>query len=126
MTVTTDAKTAKALRDAQYGLLTAVAVDAEVSLATVSKVVHRRRDVAEATRAKIEALLDSRGYVRPWEAAARRPRQILAVFRDLVSPYTLEITRGIVDAAAAYGVDVVLGTTSSQIGRASCRERVWR
>ena len=112
--MTTDAKTAKALRDAQYGLLTAIAAEADVSLATVSKVVHRRRDVAEATRAKVEALLDSRGYVRPWEAAARRPRQILAVFRDLVSPYTLEITRGIVDAAAAYEVDVVLGTTSSR------------
>ena len=114
MTVTTDAKTAKALRDAQYGLLTAIAAEADVSLATVSKVVHRRRDVAEATRAKVEALLDARGYVRPWEAAVRRPRQVLAVFRDLVSPYTLEITRGIVDAAAAYGVDVVLGTTSSR------------
>ena len=114
MPVTTDAKTAKALHDAQYGLLTAIAAEAEVSLATVSKVVHRRRDVAAATRAKIEALLDARGYVRPWEAAARRPRQILAVFRDLMSPYTLEITRGIVDAAAAYGVNVVLGTTSSR------------
>jgi len=78
--VTPDAKTAKALRDAQYGLLTAVAAEADVSLATVSKVVHRRRDVAKATRAKIEALLDSHGYVRPWESATRRPRQVLAVF----------------------------------------------
>src|ERR1700736_3371151 len=91
-TVATDAK---AMRDAQYGLLTAVAQEAEVSLATVSKVVHRRRDVAAGTRARIEDLLTRHGYVRPWEAGAPKPRQILAVFRDLVSPYTMEITRGI-------------------------------
>jgi DNA-binding LacI/PurR family transcriptional regulator len=102
---------AKALRDAQYGVLTAVAQEAEVSLATVSKVVHRKRDVAAATRARIEELLTRHGYVRPWEADAPRPAQVLAVFRDLVSPYTLEITRGIVDAGAEFGVDVVLGTT---------------
>ena len=110
-TVATDAK---ALRDAQYGLLTTVALEAEVSLATVSKVVHRRRDVAAVTRARVEELLTRHGYVRPWETVTPRPRQILAVFRDLVSPYTLEITRGIVDAGAEFGVDVVLGTTGAR------------
>jgi DNA-binding LacI/PurR family transcriptional regulator len=104
----------KALRDAQYGLLTAIAQEAEVSLATVSKVVHRRRDVAAATRARVEELLTRYGYVRPWEVARPAPRQILAVFRDLVSPYTQEITRGIVDAAAEFEVNVVLGTTGSR------------
>ncbi|HTR90569.1 MAG TPA: substrate-binding domain-containing protein [Trebonia sp.] len=108
------AKDVKALRDAQYGLLAAVAQEAGVSSATVSKVVHRRRDVAAATRARIEELLAEHGYVRPWEAATRQPRQILAVFRDLVSAYTLEITRGIVDAGAEVGVDVVLGTTGTR------------
>jgi DNA-binding LacI/PurR family transcriptional regulator len=109
--VTTDAK---AQRDAQYGLLTAIAAEAEVSLATVSKVVHRRRDVAAATRARVEDLLARHGYVRPWESPVTKPRQVLAVFRDLISPYTLEITRGIVDAGAQSGVDVTLGTTGSR------------
>jgi DNA-binding LacI/PurR family transcriptional regulator len=54
------------------------------------------------------------GYVRPWEAATPQPRQVLAIFRDLISPYTLEITRGIVDAGAEFQVDVVLGTTGSR------------
>ena len=108
------ANDAKALRDAQYGLLASVAAEAGVSSATVSKVVHRRRDVAAATRARVEELLAQHGYVRPWEAVAAQPRQVLAVFRDLVSPYTLEITRGIVDAGAEFGVDVVLGTTGSR------------
>ena len=110
----TVANDAKALRDSQYGLLAAVAAQAGVSSATVSKVVHRRRDVAAGTRARVEELLAQHGYVRPWEATTTRPRQILAVFRDLVSSYTLEITRGIVDAGAEFGVDVVVGTTASK------------
>ncbi|MBT2225044.1 LacI family DNA-binding transcriptional regulator [Nonomuraea sp. NEAU-A123] len=104
----------KSRRDAQYGLLTAVANEADVSLGTVSKVVHRRRDVSEATRARIEELLTRHGYVRAWEAEARRPRQILAVFRDLSSPYTLEVTRGIVESAADMGVNTIVGTTSGR------------
>ncbi|MEV2231617.1 LacI family DNA-binding transcriptional regulator [Streptomyces phaeochromogenes] len=44
-----------------------------VSLVTASKVVHRRRDVSEATRVRIEAALAEHGYVRAWEADAHRP-----------------------------------------------------
>ena len=98
--------------DAQYGLLTTIAAEAEVSLSTVSKVVHRRRDVAATTRARVEELLERYGYVRVWEQDASAPRQIVAVFRDLSGPFTLEVVRGIVDAAGALGVDVVTGTTS--------------
>jgi LacI family transcriptional regulator/LacI family xylobiose transport system transcriptional regulator len=68
--------------------------------------------VSEATRTRIEALLTQRGYVRTWEIDAGRPRQILAVFRDLASPYTLEIVRGIVESAADMGVHTTVGTTS--------------
>ncbi|MCO6008073.1 LacI family DNA-binding transcriptional regulator [Actinoallomurus purpureus] len=102
----------KARLDAQYGLLTSVASEAGVSLSTVSKVVHRRRDVGAETRARVEELLARSGYVRPWERAPAVPRQIVAVFRDLFSAYTLEVARGIVDAAGELGVDVVTGTTS--------------
>ncbi|MFC1404545.1 MULTISPECIES: LacI family DNA-binding transcriptional regulator [Streptacidiphilus] len=98
--------------DAQYGLLTTIAAEAEVSLSTVSKVVHRRRDVAASTRARVEELLARYGYVRVWEQDASAPRQIVAVFRDLSGPFTLEVVRGIVDAAGALGVDVITGTTS--------------
>jgi LacI family transcriptional regulator len=99
-------------RSAQYGLLTAIANEVGVSLATVSKVVHRRRDVSDATRARIEALLAERGYVRAGESGPHRPRQILAVFRDLAGPYTLEVVRGIVESAADAGAHTTVGTTS--------------
>ncbi|MFI5792945.1 LacI family DNA-binding transcriptional regulator [Streptomyces sp. NPDC051677] len=99
-------------RDAQYGLLTSVAGEAGVSLSTVSKVVHRRPDVGAATRARVEELLGRYGYVRPGEPDPAVPRQIMAVFRDLSGPYTLEVARGIVDAADDLGINVVTGTTA--------------
>lgn len=68
--------------------------------------------MSEATRVRIEALLVERGYVRAGESDARRPRRILAVFRDLAGPYTLEVVRGIVEAAAEAGVHTIVGTTS--------------
>ncbi|WP_037672777.1 LacI family DNA-binding transcriptional regulator [Streptomyces griseus] len=101
-----------AQRDAQYGLLTSIAGEAGVSLSTVSKVVHRRPDVGAATRARVEELLTRHGYVRPGEPDPAAPRQIIAVFRDLTGPYTLEVVRGIVDAADDLGIDVVTGTTA--------------
>jgi LacI family transcriptional regulator/LacI family xylobiose transport system transcriptional regulator len=101
-------------QEPQYGLLTAVASEAGVSLSTVSKVVHRRPDVGAATRARVEELLVRHGYVRSGERDPAVPRQIVAVFRDLSGPYTLEVVRGIVNAADELGIDVVTGTTSQR------------
>lgn len=98
--------------DTQYGLLTTIAAEAGVSLSTVSKVVHRRRDVGAATRARVEELLAQHGYVRPGDPTPAGSQQIVTVFRDLSGPYTLEVVRGVVDAAGALGVDVLTGTTS--------------
>jgi DNA-binding LacI/PurR family transcriptional regulator len=102
----------KAHLDAQYGVITSIAAEAGVSLSTVSKVVHRRKDVSPATRDRVEELLNRHGYVRPWDRESIAPRQMVAVFRDLSGPYTLEVVRGIVDAAGLVGVHVVTGTTA--------------
>ena len=99
-------------RGGQHGKLTAVAKAANVSVATVSKVVHGRSDVGGATRERIETLLAEHGYVRPWVTAAT-PR-ILVVFRDLESPYTLEVVRGVVNAASDRNAHAVIGTTSAR------------
>ncbi|MFC8717728.1 LacI family DNA-binding transcriptional regulator [Kitasatospora sp. NPDC057198] len=98
----------------RYGLLTEVAAKAGVSLSTVSKVVHRRRDVGAETRARVEELLQQHGFVRYDLADPNRPRQVVAVFRDLSGPYTLEVTRGIVGAAEAMGLQLVVGTTANR------------
>ncbi|WP_091563554.1 LacI family DNA-binding transcriptional regulator [Klenkia taihuensis] len=93
----------------RHGLLTAVARQAGVSVGTVSKVVHGRRDVGAETRARILEMLSEAGWSsdQPIVTAQR----ILVVFRDLDSPYPLELARGLVDAAAAQGFEVVVGTT---------------
>lgn len=101
-------------RDLQRGVLSAVAEAAGVSRATVSKVVHRRSDVAESTRARVETLLDEHGFERYWEVPAPSVPRIVVVFRDLVGPYTLEVARGIVDAIALHGAESVVGTTNTR------------
>jgi DNA-binding LacI/PurR family transcriptional regulator len=97
----------------RHGLISEVARAAQVSVSTVSKVVHGRRDVGEATRARVEALLTEHGYVRPGLPGGA-PRQILTVFRDLAGPYTLEVARGIINGAAEVDAHPVLGMTNRQ------------
>jgi DNA-binding LacI/PurR family transcriptional regulator len=94
----------------KHGVLTAVAREAGVSIATVSKVVHGKRDVGAETRSRIEALLDEHGYLRT-NSPATGPQRFFTVFRDLASPYTLEVVRGIVAAGSAADLEVVVGTT---------------
>lgn len=97
-------------RSARHGLISEVARAADVSVSTVSKVVHGHRDVGEATRLRVRALLAEHGYATP-EAA---PRKILTVFRDLDGPYTLEVVRGIVNGAAEAGAHPIIGMTNRQ------------
>lgn len=97
----------------RHGLISDVARAAQVSVSTVSKVVHGRPDVGEATRSRVEALLAEHGFVRPG-AGGDAPRQFLVVFRDLAGPYTLEVVRGIVNGATEVDAHAVIGVTSRQ------------
>jgi len=98
----------------RHGLISEVARVAGVSVSTVSKVAHGRRDVGETTRARVAALLAEYGYTDPDAESSKAPRQILAVFRDLAGPYTLEVVRGIVNGAAEVGALATIGMTSRQ------------
>jgi LacI family transcriptional regulator len=90
--------------------LAEVAASAGVSVATVSKVVNGRTDVAPATRERVQDLLERIGY-RPRGAAARRqvahPTIELAFEGDLHA-YSAEIIQGVVDAAAPTGTHVII------------------
>ncbi|MBO8191987.1 LacI family DNA-binding transcriptional regulator [Streptomyces oryzae] len=92
--------------------LTGIAEAAGVSVATVSKVVNGRSDVAPETRARIEELLAEHGYVARGTGRPQPPvRTIDLTFDALISPNSLVITRGVTEAAAEAGVDVVIGVT---------------
>lgn len=97
--------------------LAAVSAEAGVSLATVSKVLNGRSDVAPATRARVEQLLREHRYVPP---AGRRStpadRTVELVFDDLQSTYSCELLRGVVAAADENGIGVVVGRTPDDPG----------
>lgn len=89
--------------------LAAVAEAAGVSLPTVSKVLNGRSDVAARTRARVEQALRDAGYVpRTGSRNASATRIVDVVFDDLVSPYALEVLRGVTAAGAELGTDVVV------------------
>jgi LacI family transcriptional regulator len=101
--------------------ITAIAEEAGVSLPTVSRVVNGRADVAPETRRRIEQLLREHGYQRPARGPATRANLIDLVFNDLDSPWSLEIIRGVEDAAHAAGA----GTVVSAMHRRSTVAREW-
>jgi len=94
--------------------LETVAVAAGVSLATVSKVLNERGDVAAATRTRVQRLLDQYEYVPPGRPVVNRSvaghRSFELVFTALDSPYSLEILRGVTSSQ----MDVVVSSMAQQ------------
>ena len=90
--------------------LATVARIAGVSVATVSKVVNGRSDVAPQTRSRVQDLLHQHGYVAPvFRRAETGARPTIEVqFAGVFKTYTAEALDGIVDAATEEGVSVVI------------------
>lgn len=87
-----------------------VAERAGVSIATVSNVVNRPHLVAEATRARVLAVIEELGYVRDDSARqlrAGRSRIIALLVLDLANPFFVDIVRGAEEAAHAHGLNVI-------------------
>jgi LacI family transcriptional regulator, xylobiose transport system transcriptional regulator len=85
--------------------LAKLAEEAGVSIGTVSKVLNGRSDVAPATRARVERLLDSHDYRRRSTAGSTL---IELVFHELTEAWSMEIITGAGDVAAQHGMSVVL------------------
>lgn len=89
-----------------------IAVQAGVSLATVSKVLNGRTDVSSATRGRIEDLLSRHGYRR-----RRTPTSsslVELVFHELEAAWSMEIIKGVENIARAHGFSVVLTESGSR------------
>lgn len=80
------------------------------SLATVSKVLNGRSDVAAGTRRIIEEALRDSGYTKRISTTKNR-KLIEAVFQNFDNIWSLEVLRGIVHEASAHEMSVV--TTES-------------
>jgi LacI family transcriptional regulator len=87
--------------------LAVVAAAVGVSVPTVSKVLNSRRDVAEATRARVTEALARHGYaVRP--SGSKRTGFVDLRVLDLDSTWAEAVVRGAARAAARRGSDLVV------------------
>ncbi|MEV6302574.1 substrate-binding domain-containing protein [Actinoplanes sp. NPDC051861] len=106
--------------------LSEVALLADVSVSTVSKVLNGRTGVSSETRARIEALLqDQRYHQRP---SKRQTAPLLDVLcYEIGSPFAGEVLAGIEQAARRRRVGMVLaGTTVEQVPHPDWVEDVLR
>jgi LacI family transcriptional regulator, xylobiose transport system transcriptional regulator len=94
--------------------LALVAEEAGVSLATISKVLNGRSDVAPATRARVEGLLRERGYERRGARARPKGELIELVFHELDSIWSMELIDGVETVAKEHGLSVVLTVSGSR------------
>ena len=114
--------------------LSTIAASAGVSVATVSKVLNGRADVAPGTRALVQELLVRHDYVgRPAKPAARiragtpapgDRRPVELVFHSDLNAYGIEVVQGVIEAGATAGVSVVV-TRRPDHGAASARGTQW-
>lgn len=99
--------------------LSSVAAAAGVSMATVSKVVNDKDDVAPATRARVRALLDEFDYTPP--GRRRGPsRAVDLVMRALDSEWAVEIIRGVTSS----DLDVVVSARPEETGPQEWAQRL--
>lgn len=87
--------------------LAEIALDASVSMSTVSKVLNGRSGVSDPVRERIEQLLHSAGYSRRGVAHSRA-RMIELVFENIDSEWSLEIIRGVDRVARENNLSVIL------------------
>ncbi len=94
--------------------LAAIADEAGVSLATISKVLNGRPDVAPSTRQRIEGLLAGHGYQRRGPAGGTRTELIELVFHELDRIWSMELIDGVETVARENGLSVVLTVTGDR------------
>jgi LacI family transcriptional regulator len=92
---------------ARRATLATIAASAGVSVATVSKVLNGRADVAPTTRARVSDLLAKHDYVGRRGGARGQP-VVELVFDDELNAYATEIVQGMLDAAGTAGAVVAV------------------
>lgn len=91
-----------------------VAREANVSMATVSRVVNGNPNVKPSTRKKVEAVITDLGY-RPNAVArglaSKKTTTIGAIIPDISSAFFSELARGIEDIATMYKYNIILSNS---------------
>ena len=90
-----------------------VAIEAGVSTATVSRVANDHPNIRLATRERVEEAMKRLGYVanlRARSLAGGRTNVLGLIVDDLESSYISQVTRGIDEAVATHGYDLMVST----------------
>ncbi len=94
-----------------------VAREANVSMATVSRVVNGNPNVKPATRKKVTACIERLGY-RPNAVArglaSRKTTTIGVIVPDISKSYYAELSRGIADVATMYEYNIILSNSDKR------------
>lgn len=91
--------------------LATIARETGVSITTISKVLNGRGDVAAATRARIEAHIQLRGYTRP---GGSRSDVVEVVLHELDPHWSVEVLEGVREVAASSGLTVSLAVNGDR------------
>ncbi|HEY64758.1 MAG TPA: LacI family transcriptional regulator [Caldilineae bacterium] len=107
-----------------------VAREAGVSVSTVSRVLNNKPDVAQATREAVRAAIRRLGYVANPSArrlAGGRTGIIGLVVPDFITPYAMEIARGVGEAVREASYDLILYSAGQgrENHRGEEREHAW-
>jgi LacI family transcriptional regulator len=94
--------------------IASIAAQAGVSVATVSKVLNGRDEVASATRERVQQLLDDAAYQRRGRTAAKRVGLVDVVIPTLDTPWAFEVLRGAEKEANRLGTSLILTVTHDQ------------
>ncbi|WP_287095438.1 LacI family DNA-binding transcriptional regulator [Mesorhizobium sp.] len=93
---------------------------AGVDISTVSRALARSPRVTEETRARIEEIVRETGYVVNKTAVTLRDgraNQVLVINPDISASFYPEVVKGIVEALAKRGINVLLGATMRKAKR---------
>ncbi len=104
------------MADSKRVTLATIAAETGVSVTTISKVLNGRGDVAAATRARVEAHLQRRGYSR------RGPNSsdfVEVVLHELDTNWSLEVIEGVREIAAESGLTVSLSVSGDRLAPAA-------
>ncbi|MGN9846883.1 LacI family DNA-binding transcriptional regulator [Nonomuraea sp. H19] len=97
--------------------LATIAASAGVSVATVSKVLNGRSDVAPATRALVRSLLAEHGYApSPSRRQDGAPATVEVQPPGELCAYSAEIVNGMIEAGAEAGAAIVVADSASMAG----------
>ena len=97
-----------------------VARQADVSPATVSRVIQGARNVNPATRERVEHAIEELGYVPSAVARSlrsKRTRSLALVVSDITNTFWTTIARGVEDVAQQHGYSVLLCNTDENLSK---------